>query len=419
MKENKKLEFKSEITNTFLKTVSAFSNYDGGTILFGVEDSGKVTGLNNINQKCLEIENKINDSIRPQPDYTLSVEESGKVIALRVNPGRNTPYLYKSKAYKRNDTATIEVDHFELNRLILKGENKEYEELHTANQNLTFEFLAKKLKEKSGIESFNHDVLKTLELYSDNNGFNNAADILSDNSSFPGIDVARFGESINIFLKRKTFEHQSILKSYYDSLEMYRDYYQYEEIDGSDRKTVSTIPEEAFREAVANAIVHRTWDVQAHIRISMFDDHIEILSVGGLPDGIDKNEYLEGKFSVPRNPILANVFHRLDLIEKFGTGIRRIIQSYSNSQSKPSFQISDNYIQVNLPLIQKQSNLTNDERIIYNLLSKNVKKSMSEIMSSSSLKFGKSKTNELLKKMEEKGAVVIEGTGRGTKYRLR
>ena len=419
MKENRNLEYKEEITNTFLKTVSAFSNYDGGMILFGVNDSGEAVGLDDVTQKCLDIENRINDSISPQPDYTLSVIESGKVIALSVKPGSNTPYMYKSKAYKRNDTATIEVDSHEMRRLILKGENKEYEELPSDNQNLDFNFLGRELKDKTGIETFNTDVLKTLNLYSDSTGYNNAAAILSDQNRFPGIDIARFGETINIFLKRRTFEYQSILQSYYDSLDIYRDYYQYEEIDGTLRKTIETIPEEAFREAVSNAIVHRVWDINAQIRISMFDDRIEIVSPGGLPDGISEKEYLEGRISVLRNPILANVFRRLDLIEKFGTGIKRIIQCYADSQSKPSFEISDNSIQVTLPLIKKHLDLTADEMKVYNLLSRNINRSISEILSSASLGFGKSKTTELLKKMEEKGIVAVEGKGRGTKYKIR
>ena len=74
MKENRKLEFKENITNTFLKTVSAFANYDGGTILFGVDDNGKVVGLENLDQQCLDIENRINDSIKPKPDYSISLQ---------------------------------------------------------------------------------------------------------------------------------------------------------------------------------------------------------------------------------------------------------------------------------------------------------------------------------------------------------
>ena len=110
MRETRILEFKETITNTFLKTVSAFSNYNGGTILFGVDDNGNVKGLPDVKQACLDIEKKINDSISPQPNYTLEIQNNDQTIKLTVKSGLQKPYLYKSKAYKRNDTATIEVD---------------------------------------------------------------------------------------------------------------------------------------------------------------------------------------------------------------------------------------------------------------------------------------------------------------------
>ena len=69
-------------------------------------------------------------------------------------------------------------------------------------------------------------------------------------------------------------EHESILSQYDKALLMYRKYYQYEQIRGSVRDTVSLVPEEAFREAIANALVHRTWDVEAHINVAMFPDRI-------------------------------------------------------------------------------------------------------------------------------------------------
>ena len=100
---------KETITNTFLKTVSAFSNYDGGTIFFGVDDNGNVKGLPDVKQACLDIENKITDSISPQPNYTLEIQNNEQTIKLTVKSGLQKQYLYKSKAYKRNDTATIEV----------------------------------------------------------------------------------------------------------------------------------------------------------------------------------------------------------------------------------------------------------------------------------------------------------------------
>ena len=257
MRETRILEFKETITNTFLKTVSAFSNYDGGTILFGVDDDGNIKGLPDVKQACLDIENKINDSITPQPDYTLEVQNNDQTIKLTVKSGLQKPYLYKSKAYKRNDTATIEVDTLEFSRLVLDGKNIRFEELPCKDQELSFEILHRKLKETVRIENFDKDTLKTLNLYDDVNGFNNAAGLLADKNHFPGIDIVKFGENISIIQKRSTFENISVLEVYEKAIEVFRDYYQYEVIQGADRKKMEKIPEAAFREAIANALIYR------------------------------------------------------------------------------------------------------------------------------------------------------------------
>ena len=177
------------------------------------------------------------------------------------------------------------------------------------------------------------------------------------------------------------------------------------------------IPEDAFREAIANALIHRAWDVEARIRVLMFDDRIEIVSPGGLPSGITEDEYLAGKLSVLRNRILANVFYRLGFVEIFGTGITRIKQLYETGLKKPDFEISENTIKIVLPVLEKDLNLTDDERLIYKNLSKTMLKPISEIVSH--VPFGKSKTTDILKSMIKKGAVKVEGRGRGTKYILK
>ena len=419
MKESRQLEYKEKISNTFLKTVSAFANYDGGSVLFGVNDAGEVVGISDIEQKCLDIENSINDNIKPQPEYSIEITNSGKTISLNVRSGVNTPYMYKGKAYKRNDTSTVEVDQIEFKRLILAGENKDYEELPSHDQNLEFSYLEQELIVKTGIKKLSIDILKTLNLYSDNDGYNIAAAIVSDKNDLPGIDIAKFGETISIFQKRKTLEHQSIIRSFFEAVEMYKDYYQYEMVEGFERKLIETIPEEAFREALANAIIHRVWDINSHIKVSMFDDRVEIVSVGGLPNSVTVESYLSGDLSVLRNPILANIFHRLNLIEKFGTGIRRIKEAYADSQTKPTFEVTENLIKVTLPLLSENMDLTQDELAVYSVLSKNINKPISEIMSSPGIEFGKSKVTEILKRLADKKLVDIEGTGRGTKYRLK
>ena len=227
-------------------------------------------------------------------------------------------------------------------------------------------------------------------------------------------EIVKFGENISVIQKRITFDHMSILEVYKKSLEVFRDYYRYEVIEGSERKNVEKIPEAAFREAIANGLIHRMWDVNSHIRISMFDNHIDIVSPGGLPTGISEEEYLNGKTSVLRNRNLANVFYRLGFVEIFGTGITRIKQLYESSFVKPRFEVSENTIKIELPVFEDISDLTDDEHLVLKALSKTVLKSISEIVPSTP--FGKSKVSSLLKILEKKGVVLIQGKGRSTKY---
>ena len=188
-------------------------------------------------------------------------------------------------------------------------------------------------------------------------------------------------------------------------------------MQGIERKTVDKIPEEAFREAVANALVHRTWDINSHIRIVMFSDRIEISSPGGLPKGITKEEYLNGAISNLRNPIIGNVFFRLHYIEMFGTGIRRIKDSYANAQLKPEFVITDNSIGIILPCIDRKIEVSEDGRKVLEVLRNGMLLSSREI--SEKLAWSKDKAIRVLNILLSAGYIQKVGSGRGTKYRKR
>ena len=414
MKESRELELKSTITNTFLKTVSAFSNYNTGKIIFGVDDNGKIVGLENIEELCLDLENKINDNINPKPDFKFIKDKKKNIITLIVEEGMNKPYLYKGKAYKRNDTSTVEVDKIELNRLTLSGLNQYYEELKAKNQNLEFNILKKELEEKLFLNNFSKDILKTLNLYDEKNGYNNAAELLADKNTFSGIDIAKFGKNIDEILDRNLLVNISIILQYKKALEVFNRYYKYEQIIGSERIEKELIPERAFREVIANALIHRTWDVNSNIRISMYEDKLEVSSPGGLPSGISEKEYLNGQISQLRNPILANIFFRLKYIEMFGTEIRRINESYKDYLVKPAFEIFENSIKITLPITKTKLFLTTDERIIMDILEKGNIVSSGEILEK--VEFKKDKLNRLLKKLIQKNYIDVMGNGRGTKY---
>ncbi|MCR5609017.1 MAG: putative DNA binding domain-containing protein [Lachnospiraceae bacterium] len=413
MRENKGLEFKETITNTFLKTVSAFSNFNGGTIMFGVDDKGNIKGLDNADKLVLDIENKINDSISPKPDYSMSVNKRNGVISLKVSEGKYKPYLYKGKAYRRSDTATIEVDQLELKRLTLEGANLYYEKLSCGKEDLKFSYFELKFKEKLGIKKMTDDMLRTLGFYDEDLKYNIVAALFSDSNEYSGIDIARFGNTINEILDRENLSGISILEQYDRAVRMYERYYTFESIDGIERKKVENIPEAAFREAVANALVHRTWDINANIRILMFQDKIEIISPGGLPKGITKEEYLNGYISNLRNPIIGNIFFRLNLIEMFGTGIRRIIDVYKNEMVKPVFEVTDNSVKVVLPCINAFNGISLSHKKVMDVI-RTVSMSSREI--SETLGWSKDKTVRILNELLAKGYIEKNGAGRGTRY---
>lgn len=415
-RESRTLEYKESVSKSFLKTVSAFANYGTGKIIFGISDSLKTKEINNPIQTCLDIENAINDSIKPIPPFFLEINKD-KTITLTVKEGLDKPYLYNNKAYRRSDSATVEVDRTALKRLILEGTNQSYEELISKNQNLTFEYLEKVLVDKLGIQEFNTDTLKTLQLMNFDNTINNAGALFADKNSFKGIDIVRFGDSINEITNRITLENMSILNQFNKAMEVFELYYEVEVIDGFERKKVELIPNNAFREAIANALVHRLWDVDANIKVSMYKDKIEISSPGGLPNDLDEEDYLNGGISVLRNPIIGNIFFRLNYIEKFGTGIKRINDAYRNSFLKPTYRLTDHVISITLPSVNGVLKLNENETTLLKHLSGG--KLLSRVQLEELSGLSKTQTIRALNSLIEKEYVVSSGTGRNSKYSLK
>lgn len=415
-RESRTLEYKEQISKTFLKTVSAYANFSGGKIIFGINDRKEIIGFENLEQKCLDIENTINDNLSPVPDFNLIINNN-KTITLTINEGLYKPYLYKNKAFKRNDSSTVEVDRLEYNRLILEGMNQTFEQQISLQQNLTFSILESTLIKHLKIEKLSTDILKTLELITPNGYFNNAAALFADNNQFKGIDIVRFGNTISEIKDRKTLENVSILEQFYKAIETYSQYYQYEKIEGINRNKIDLIPEKAFREALANALIHRLWDIEANIKISMYDDRIEISSPDSLLPDISVDEYLNGQISSFRNPIIGNIFFRLHYIEKFGTGIMRINEAYRNNITKPKYHVFENSILVILPVLNTKLDNADEENTIINLLTRNILLSRSQIDTLSG--FNKAKTVRILNRLLDQQIIEKTGKGKDTKYQLK
>jgi len=423
--ESENLELKRINTSSFLKTVSAFANFRDGDIIFGVEDgSREIAGISDVEQVKMAIENAINDALKPVPTFKIEVEtmEEKEIIILHIYKGDNTPYLYKGKAYRRQNTASVPVGERLSNKLILDGSRITYEELLSANQDLKFSLLKKKLTEVLDLSEFTNDTLRTLGLMNGDN-FTNVGEFFADSSKYPfGVDVARFGENDSIFLERVEITGVSLLSQYYQMLELFDKWYSsYEEVIGFFREKRIQIPREAFREAIANAIIHRDYLYPGSIKVSMSPEQIEIISPGGLVAGIPMAVYLTRELSLLRNRNTAEIFHRLNIVEKFGTGFKRIKRAYQNFKQIPLFEeIAGTFVSVILPRVtyaDSESEWNDYEYGILEFVKQEIETTSSEIMN----KLGGSSTGlkRTLNKLIESEKIIRVGKGRGTRYRIR
>ena len=417
MSESRTLEYKEDLTKSYLKTVSAFANYDGGSIIFGVRDNGEAIGIENPEKLRLSVENQINDNIRPRPRYLLEqYEEEGKaLVELKVEAGLQPPYYYQKKAYTRNDTSTIEVSDYELNDLILKGRNLTYDKLPSPNQNLTFNKLTDTFQNETNNTLSTNDLPAILGLYTSGSGYNNAGLLFSDQNRFPGIRIVKFGKDENTIWLRRDLENISIIEMMENALETYRQQYQPEKIEGAKRIIKPMIPEESYREAVANALVHRNWAIDAPILIKMYPDKITISSPGALVEGVEPDAYLRGAMSKFRNPVIGWIFLRLGYVEGLSTGVMRINAPYANACQKPEFEFLSNALVITLPVLNDTPHLTSEQNQIYQLFKTNRELSLKEIqkLTGFSSSIARSNTNFLVQNN------ILERVGGGPKTRYR
>lgn len=155
------------------------------------------------------------------------------------------------------------------------------------------------------------------------------------------------------------------------------------------------------------------------VQIAMYQDRIEITSPGGLPDGISESAYLYSQISIPRNVIIAEVFHRLAIIEKFGTGIERIRLEYEGYADKPEFEVSTDLIRVVLPVINYEKlpeELSTEERILL-FIGQNPMVARSKLEAISDLQ--RTRLTEMLNMLVKEGKIERFGAGRGVRYKIK
>lgn len=355
--ESKNVEYKVTVpdkSEKYMKTVVAFANGSGGKIVFGIDDKTlKVVGMEteNIFKTIDAITNAISDACEPcvRPEVTLQTIEDKTIIVVEILPGTLRPYYIKSKGmmdgtYVRISGTTRPVEGSMLKELILEGQNRyfdsePYNGLPVTNTEI--EKLCKSMKEiaqkntwqdseKAKIKDVTKNSLISWGILAEENGkvvATNAYALLTGTMRMqPVIQCGVFkGKDRAYFVDRREFEgsiqeqvdcaFQYVLEKI--NLGM--------RIQGIYRQDVYELPPDSVRELIANAVIHRSYLEQGNIQVAIFEDRLEVTSPGRLLNNVSIKKMMDG-YSKPRNPAIARAFAYMKIIEKWGTGIPRIMR---------------------------------------------------------------------------------------------
>ena len=369
--ENQTTEFKREYIDDIKKTVIAFANTAGGRIYIGIADNGEAVGVSDADEVVLKASNAVRDSIRPDVtmfvSYQIDKIDDKDVVVLNIQKGTASPYYLESKGirpsgvYVRQGASSVPATETAILKMIKDTDGDKYEEIRCTNQNLTFEYAQKEF-EHANVE-FGDNQKKSLKLINEDGMFTNLAQLLSEQCSH-SIKAAVFDGKEKMNFKDRAEFTGSILKQINDAYEYINRYNRTRsEFKDIHRIDIRDYPMEAIREALLNAVVHRDYAFSGSILISIFDDRIEFVSIGGLVKGISYEDMLLG-VSIQRNENLANVFYRLNLIEAFGTGIPKIMRCYAEYSQTPEIIVTDNAFKIILP--NKSDNNSSSEKAFSN-----------------------------------------------------
>ena len=454
--ESEKREYKEQFTEDVYKTVIAFANTGGGILYLGINDLGTVVGVKNVDDIYTRLTNGIRDSIAP--DITMFIRyvlREDYVIEIQVGEGSYKPYYIKKKGlkptgvYVRQGASTVQASSEQIRRMIKDADGDVFEELRAMNQELTFSAMKESFQKRE--LPFSEEKFTSLGLLNpEDKQFTNLAWILSDQCQHT-LKIAVFdGEDKSIFKDRREFSG-----SIFRQLEEGYAYLQLVNrtagrFSGLERIDLTDYPEEALREALLNAMIHRDYSFSGSIIINANVACIEFISPGGLLAGLSKEDICNG-ISLPRNKKLAELCLRLKLIETYGTGIGKIYRAYQDCDRKPELIITPNTFKLILPNRNSEQDKSEKERKrkstysyppifpsydnrlmeqehSYKALSLQKKtvlsyleehKSMSEKELQELLQIRKTRAYLLSREMREEGLIVIEGRGEKKIFRLK
>ena len=365
-RESETVELKEVVVDDIKKEIIAFANCDGGKLYIGVRDDGTVIGLDNADSVSLQISNMVRDAIKPDITMFLHYEtivENGKnIVAVDIQRGTYRPYYLAKKGmrpegvYVRQGYSSVPATDTAIRRMIKETDGDRFEAMRCLNQDLTFEATKKEFELRK--TDFGPQQMRTLKLIDQDGLYSNLALLLSDQCVHT-IKVAVFqGTDQTIFKDRREFTGSL--------MQQMNEVYDFIDFRNQTRATIEKLyridvrdyPEVAVREALLNLLVHRDYSFSASAFISIYEDRIEFVSIGGLMPGIDLEDVMVG-ISVCRNQDLANVFYRLHLIEAYGTGMGKIMKAYESMQVKPVIETTKNTFKIILPNINAKYEIEN------------------------------------------------------------
>ena len=328
--ENLKTEFKEKYRKDIDKDIVAFANSKGGRILLGVRDDGEIIGFELDNDTRAKI---IALARNCKPPIDVSIEKVGKVTVINVPEGEEKPYSCGSGYFRRLDGSTQKMSEQEIKSMYLRNETVSFEE--RIQNNFSFDDLSirkiKRFIDESGINIRLEDPMDFLEtLGVIKNGKMTNAGVLMFSEPVEKyipqskIRLMRFSGTSRVNIMDRIDVSDNLLTQFHEAFSFIKKHIMVKSIIKDAKRTdVPEIPLEVLREAIANAIIHRDYSIKGtETTIEIFDDRIEITNPGGLPDQITERNF--GKVSVRRNEIIADMFFRLRIVEKAGTGIPRM-----------------------------------------------------------------------------------------------
>jgi len=338
MPEQQNIEYKSSWHDDYLKWVCGFANAQGGVIFIGKDDNGNVVGIDDSKKLMDDIPNKIRNAMGITVEVNLQ-EEDGKYFIEIVTLPYTVPVSLRGRYYFRSGSTKQELTGNSLNEFLLRKSGKTWDDVIEPRATFddidenTFSAFLKMSEEKGRLP----DVvgLTTQQIFEKL--------LLTENGQLKRAALVLFGKNPerfypNTFVKIGRWEGNNIL--FHDVEEgnlftllrnvtnkLNNDYLKQKiHFEGLYRVETGEYPREAMREMLLNALVHRSY-MGAPTQIRVYDDKINIWNEGTLPTGISVESLKRPHSSQPRNPIIAGVCFKGGLIDAWGSGTVKIIET--------------------------------------------------------------------------------------------